>query len=53
MTETNKTLKEHAAAHIDVIATSSEKGRGVDELLRRNRPPCRLIFLSKKDCFSF
>lgn len=32
MTETNKTLKEHAAAHIDVIATSSEKGRGIDEL---------------------
>nr|QJR98241.1 putative GTP-binding protein EngB [uncultured Alphaproteobacteria bacterium] len=32
MTETNKILKEHAAAHIDVIATSSEKGRGIDEL---------------------
>lgn len=32
MTETNKTLKEHAAAHIDVIATSSEKGRGIEEL---------------------
>lgn len=32
ITETNKILKEHAAAHIDVIATSSEKGRGIDEL---------------------
>lgn len=32
MTETNKILKEHAAAHIDIIATSSEKGRGIDEL---------------------
>ncbi len=32
MTETNKILKEHAAAHIDVIATSSEKNRGIEEL---------------------
>lgn len=32
ITETNKILKDHAAAHIDIIATSSEKGRGIDEL---------------------
>ena len=32
ITETNKILKNHAAAHIDIIATSSEKGRGIDEL---------------------
>lgn len=32
ITETNKLLKEHAAAHIDVIATSSEKDKGIDEL---------------------
>ncbi len=32
ITETNKILKDHAAAHIDIITTSSEKGRGIDEL---------------------
>ena len=31
-TETNKILKEHAAAHIDVMATSSEKKHGIEEL---------------------
>ena len=30
--ETNKIIKEHAAAHINLIATSSEKNRGIDEL---------------------
>lgn len=30
--ETNKIIKEHAAAHIDIIVTSSEKNRGIDEL---------------------
>ena len=30
--ETNKTIKDHAAAHINIIATSSEKNRGIDEL---------------------
>ena len=32
ITDTNKIIKEHAAAHIDIIATSSEKNRGIDEL---------------------
>ena len=32
ITETNKTLKEHPAAHINVMATSSEKNRGIEEL---------------------
>ncbi len=32
ITTTAQTLKEHAAAHIDIIATSSEKNLGIDDL---------------------
>ena len=31
-TETRKTIKEHPAAHIDLLITSSEKKQGIDEL---------------------
>ena len=30
--ETKKMLKEHPAAHIEIIPTSSEKNKGIDEL---------------------
>ena len=30
--ETQKMLKEHPAAHIEIIPTSSEKNKGIDEL---------------------
>lgn len=32
VSETNKTIKEHPAAHIDLLVTSSEKKQGIDEL---------------------
>lgn len=31
-TETGKIIKEHPAAYVDLIATSSEKSRGIDEI---------------------
>ena len=32
ITDTQKIIKEHPAAYVDLIATSSEKGRGIDEV---------------------
>ena len=32
MAETKEAIKKHAAAYVDIIATSSEKKQGLDEL---------------------
>jgi GTP-binding protein len=32
ITDTNKVIKEHPAAYVDLIATSSEKGKGIEEV---------------------